>query len=109
MHLYDGQCNKTVHAFVDFLNQRWVSSLWLFWVEHLADSFDFQNKDKICYDIKACKDSLDDGVREFDDFFVNDDVDCKFCIYVNEKIKELMTGGQKPCLKRLSDRNARKL
>lgn len=51
-----------------------------------------QNKDKICYDIKACDDSNDDGVREFSDFFVNDDVDCKFCIYINTKIKELMTG-----------------
>lgn len=66
-------CNKTVHALIGFLNQRW-------------------DKDKICYDIKACQDSNDDGVREFDDFLVNDDVDCKFCIYVNSKIKELMTG-----------------
>lgn len=65
-------CNKSLDHFLDFINRRW-------------------NKDKICYDIKACNDGLDDGIRELTEY-INDKTDCQFCIYVNTKIKELITG-----------------
>ncbi|KAF7491579.1 Prosaposin [Sarcoptes scabiei] len=67
----EAYCNKTIDRLLQFLLERW-------------------NKDQICEDIGACPPSK--HIRD-SNTYVNGPEDCKYCIYVNKQIKELIVGG----------------
>lgn len=51
-----------------------------------------QNTSTVCYDINACIDENDNGIRELREN-VGGNEDCDFCVFVTTKVKEILSGG----------------
>lgn len=53
-----------------------------------------QNTSTVCYDINACFDENDNGIRELlEENVEGKKEDCDFCIFVTTKVKEILSGG----------------
>lgn len=50
-----------------------------------------QNTSTVCYDIKACNDDSDNGIREIKN--IGRKEDCDFCVYVATQVKNILAGG----------------
>ncbi|KAH9398281.1 hypothetical protein TYRP_018928 [Tyrophagus putrescentiae] len=64
-------CLKSVDAFFNVMNKN-------------------LNTSTVCYDINACIDENDNGIRELQN--IEGKEDCDFCVFVTTKVKEILSG-----------------